>query len=531
MVLFIIVINKHTIMTYGIFNEQKYLDAGAKALEFIEEQMRTAGYGLPVSYLLPADDPSFENRIGAINDRCWIYDVGLALLAFATAGDYDRCRQIMNRLDFLQDKNDGTFDFSYDYNDGRLGEPYIRTGAIGWLVWGMCYYMLRSGNRSSSYMSMIRLAGNWLLSQQVKNDPGRNGLLQFGYGNYAGGGYTAAAINWCSTENQCSALQALQGLAVLTGDVRYRDAVDLVKEWLKPNVSVPDMSLYDSVNGRYKQGYDDPEWALDCTTWAGATAFNLLKNNAVAASCRNTANDTNNFLVLDKVIEQSTVPDNYNQTYSLPSGVFVDGFKPYKNIGGYSGYPDFVWTEGTLGYVYLCMLLDQNTEAKKYMDEVIKLQECNASGGRSVKGVVYASHTYGKLGFRVWESVVSSAWLYLLVNNAGVIFPGYPAADSQKRLTFTINRAFFEEWSSGNFLQGEKYTTNCVAISVETDDSLILPISTLYNPQKNFGSAVFEIPAGDDVSRIKLRITYNYRYHRWKIIGGTTSEETKEELC
>ncbi|MDR2887982.1 MAG: hypothetical protein LBV26_08290 [Bacteroidales bacterium] len=433
----------------------------------------------------------------------------------------------MNRLEFLQDKNDGTFDFSYDFSDGRLGEPLIRTGAIGWLVWGMCYYLLKSGNRSSAYLNMVSKAGSWILSQQVKNDTNRNGLLQFGYGRYVNGAYTDAPIDWCSTEHQCSALQALQGVYLLTGQHEYANAAQAVKNWLNPNSSP---NLYDNANNRYKQGYEDYEWALDCTTWAGATALNLLKNNTAAAACRNTANSISNFLVQNKIIEKSTGTNNYNQTYELNPGTSVDGFKPYKNSGGYIGTPEMVWTEGTLGYAYLCMLLGENAEAKKYVDEVIKLQNCNASGGRNIKGIIYASQTSIDLDFHVWESVVSSAWLYLLVKNPEAIFPGY-LVNSQKSLSFTINHAFFEKWNSGNFLQGEIYTTNYVAISIETDDSLITPLPTLYYPQKNFDCETFAIPVRENVSHVNLRITHNYRYHRWKTIGGTITEETKDVIC
>ena len=40
-------------------------------------------------------------------------------------------------------------------------------------------------------------------------------------------------------------------------------------------------------------------------------------------------------------------------------------------------------------------------------------------------GVIYVTETYASLPweFHVWESVVSSAWLYLIINNPDVLFP------------------------------------------------------------------------------------------------------------
>ena len=73
------------------------------------------------------------------------------------------------------------------------------------------------------------------------------------------------------------------------------------------------------------------------------------------------------------------------------------------------------------GYAALCLALGRYSEAKVYVDEMIKLQNCTNGTG----GVLYATATYAMLPweFHVWESVASSAWLYLVINNPGVLFP------------------------------------------------------------------------------------------------------------
>ena len=184
-------------------------------------------YGrLPASFLLPPDDPQYDKEgntaMGAfgymLNSRCWAYDVGLALLVFTVSGDYALCSEIMARMAHEQNL-DGSFNFSYDIYIGQLFEGYVRTGAIGWAVWGLCFYTLMSGDRSN--IGMILNAGDWLLSRQITNrDDRRFGLLTGGYGLYHAAGYTydPAEIAWCSTEHQCSVLQALHGLALATGE-------------------------------------------------------------------------------------------------------------------------------------------------------------------------------------------------------------------------------------------------------------------------------------------------------------------------
>jgi len=114
------------------------------------------------------------------------------------------------------------------------------------------------------------------------------------------------------------------------------------------------------------------------------------------------------------------VQEHYNTTYSS-TDTFC-GFKPYSDkTPDYEGAPDIIWTEGTLGYCLLAYILGNYEECKKYVDETIKLQNCQGSTG----GVIYVTETYGSLPweFHVWESVVSSSWLYLIINNPDVLFP------------------------------------------------------------------------------------------------------------
>ena len=194
---------------------------------------------LPASYLIPQDDPQYSkdgsNALGIhgymLNSRCWIYDAGLALLVFTHSGDHDICREMQSRLTTEQNA-DGSFNFSYDLYIGQLFDGYVRTGSIGWVVWGMCSYALETGDRE--FESMISKAGEWLLKQQVTDpDDERYGLLKGGYGTYDEHyNYTDETIEWCSVEHQCSALQALEGCALVLKNDKYKVAAELVRDQL-----------------------------------------------------------------------------------------------------------------------------------------------------------------------------------------------------------------------------------------------------------------------------------------------------------
>ena len=418
----------------NIFDSPTYSQASQRALNFIKTQMRMSptqpnGH-IPVSYLTPNI---------YITNRSYIYDIGLSLLVFTSANDYAYCQSIMNRLVGLQNTSagnrNGSFDFSYDFYTGKIpDEIEIKTGAVGWLVWGMCYFMLVSGNRTTSYMNMINNAGSWLLERQFPSNDSRFGLLK--------GGFKAdgTEILWCSTEHQCSCLQALQGLAELfpSRKTEFDAAANAVLQWINPEHSTPNNRLYrtDNISGtvyqRYRQGFDDNAWALDCATWAGATAFNLLPvtgitpNKAtIAEGCRTTARN------LYHVVRNNPIASGN-----------VEGFKPYLDPPGGPPFsniapaPNIVWTEGTLGYVLLCMLLGGTTneqEAIKFMNETIKLQ--NSTTG----GILYVTESFPDEPWEMnaWESVCSSAWLYLLIQNPGVLFPFFPIST----LRFDLNGA------------------------------------------------------------------------------------------
>ena len=226
--------------------------------------------------------------------------------------------------------------------------------------------------------------------------------------------YSDVEIEWCSTEHQCSTLQALEGLSLVLNDKKYKEAAELVRDQLF-------LKCYDESNGRFYQGINggkpDKAWALDCTTWAGSLIFSVVHTDT-AKKCFHTARDV--YLTENKQIIQSGDKEHYNMRYSSPE--LFAGFKPYSDkTPDYEGAPDIVWTEGTLGYAALALCVGEEEEAKKYVDECIVLQNCEGCTG----GVIYVTETYASLPweFHVWESVVSSAWLYLIINNPDVLFP------------------------------------------------------------------------------------------------------------
>ena len=92
---------------------------------------------------------------------------------------------------------------------------------------------------------------------------------------------------------------------------------------------------------------------------------------------------------------------------------FLDS-SPYSDkTADYKGAPDTVWTEGTLGYSTLAYVLGNMDEAKKYVDECIRLQNCDGSTG----GVIIqqppmecsrGSFMYGRVWYHPHGCILSS---------------------------------------------------------------------------------------------------------------------------
>lgn len=383
-------------------------------------------YRYPASYRIPQDDPQYDKDGNTanglygylLNSRCWLYDVGLALLAFAAAGDRERVEEILHRLKEDQ-REDGSWLFCYDQYIGRLFYDYVRTGSVGWALWGVCYALLTmdfdQGDRQD-WLAMADRAGKWLLGRQVtdQSDP-RYGLLLGGRGSYDRDyNWTDEEIQWCSIEHQCSCLQALEGCALLLHKDTYRQGAKLVRQRLMERA-------WDKSEGRFYQGMqtDGPDraWALDCTIWAGLASLSAVSRET-AQACLETALDT--YLVEGASIVQSGEFSRYNLTYS--SEETFSGFKPYSDrTEDYAGAPELVWTEGTLGFAALALALGRGDLARRYVDECIRIQQCRGSSG----GILYVTATFGELPweFHVWECTSSAAWLYLLLNAPEVLFP------------------------------------------------------------------------------------------------------------
>jgi hypothetical protein len=99
-----------------------------------------------------------------IDDRCWIYDEALAVIAFVALGQFEVSKKILDTLKAVQNP-DGSFDFSYQISTLTSTSGRRYTGSIAWIAMAVNFY--RSMTHDPSYNALLWKTLNWISTQQV----------------------------------------------------------------------------------------------------------------------------------------------------------------------------------------------------------------------------------------------------------------------------------------------------------------------------------------------------------------------------
>ena len=374
--------------------------------EILSTSERSGTPGLLRSFTIPLDDPARGTGGQALQDRSWIYDDAVGVLALTAAGQLTRAEAVLGALAPLQ-QADGSLRFSYDVPTGEPVGGYTRTGASAWVGTAALAYELRSG--STAYRAFAtRLADN-LLTLQVTtangfatSDP-RYGSLLGGVGYYdANGQFVPTPVQWASTEHNIDAYFFLRDLGYATGEPRFASAAQLVKTSLLTH-------HWNSAQGRFDQGVGDTAEALDLGSWGGLFLLAVGED----AKATQSATWMERFRLTGAQIVRSTNPDSYNTTYASPGP--IAGYKPYG--AGYADPPATVWAEGTWGAVLFKMRRGQDVTTD--LQSLQRLQAADPEGG-------FVQATAGRSAspyeFHVWPAVAGTGWAALVAHDANLLW-------------------------------------------------------------------------------------------------------------
>ncbi len=354
-------------------------------------------YGTP-------DQQAYLGRWG----RAFLYDQAVGAIAWLMSGEIERARRLLDYLSSYQNLNvpvsgaaDGSFGFSFntvgcpvyapDNRDSFYDLDYLRSGAISWAGYAFVMYQRMTGD--ARYLVTARRTADYLLTQQVTDpsDP-RFGLLRGGHGNYntTDWSFTPGQIEWISTEHNVDAFFFLRDLGAWTGDTRYSQAAQQIRDGLLSQ-------LWQEEKGRFERGLDpsgqpDGVDALDAASWG---AMFLLA-------------------IGEKEKAQRSLDFATNTYFNSADGLW--GYKPYAGIADDFDWDniDVVWSEGSLGvaiaYLKFGDSANQN-QARNIIAEMAKLQNRDPGGG-----LLYAVHTGDELtDFPRAPSVGGTGWFVMVL--------------------------------------------------------------------------------------------------------------------
>ncbi|WP_211269584.1 hypothetical protein [Paenibacillus glacialis] len=329
------------------------------------------------SFYVPLDDQI--NTTAGIGNRSWIYDDALGVISYGLAGDKPRASTILGTLANLQNA-DGSLYFSYNIVTGEMDDKK-RSGAIAWVGYAATQYEKKFND--TTYRTFAVRIADYLLTLQDATT-----------GSVKGG----PDVPWFSTEHNVDSYFFLRDLGKLTGDVKYVNAADLVKNALL-------QSHWNVTQQRFNQGVNDTVGALDANSW-GSIFLEAIGRHDLAVSA--TAY-VNNFKVNNASMALNTDPNAYNNTYQTTK--LVSGYKPYLvDNGDFVNAPNIVWTEGTWGVINL--FLRQGTNAQSLIQSMYDLQDADVAGG-----LVYTNTGAASYDFHVWPSVAATAWQYITLTS------------------------------------------------------------------------------------------------------------------
>ncbi len=163
------------------------------------------------------------------DDEAWIYDQALAIIALTKAGELDRARMILDKMEFLQLDNDGCWYEGYQAEDATAINQQCITGPIAWVVIGINFYERQTGD--SSYAAMAGDALGCLDTMRNENEADEwYGSLKFS---------TAAPDTLISTEHNVDAYSAYYWRGILDSDNSYIAKANLVLDYLRTEMWAP----------------------------------------------------------------------------------------------------------------------------------------------------------------------------------------------------------------------------------------------------------------------------------------------------
>jgi hypothetical protein len=380
---------------------------------------------LLLSYRVPPNDPVYRYVYG----RSAVYDDALGAIAFTMEGRYREAELLLSALSRLVGQ-DGQLWFGYNTQNDWPSESdhegaIVRTGATAWVGYALTFYLEVRGRENTAFATQDPLGRQFLASAQAiaqfilarqvsgAGDP-RSGLVTGGTASSvvslpAGGAvpqevYSAAPIQWVSTEHNIDSWYFLRDLGRVTADARYAAAAERIRLGLK--------RLWSDGYGQFIQGIHedltpDDVLPLDGASWG---ALFLLSQGMDVQAARSLD-------VMEKRFGVQT-PDARGYRPYDQEPVYADaGVNRYYFPAGrlWADLP-IIWGEGSLGVAAANIRAGRLSEGRAVMEGLSALA---VDGGLRYASLAVAYQ------FADYPSVASTAWFII----AAEMLRGAPAGE------------------------------------------------------------------------------------------------------
>jgi hypothetical protein len=336
------------------------------------------------SFDIPRDDPAYARLLNV----SFTYDSALAATAFATLKDRAQAEQLLDQLKALQ-RTDGSIEYAFDTLTGA-SDPHFWAGTIAWTGYAAEAY--RSAFKNSRYGSVSDGVKDWLIAQQLPN-----GLIK--------GGPT---VSWASALHNFVAWNFFTAYAANNSGSKRNEALAAASKI--QNGIDNHLTVNDSSGLRFKQGLDDPIYALDAQALG---IMHLLARGRTNEAGRVADYMNANFAISGQSIAKSADPLAFNGTYEA-AGPFT-GYRPY---AGVADVPDVLWMEGTLEARMALAMLRRSTAT---LDGSIS--RWRAVTGTSVAPLMANRTLTSRFNeYHVWPVSATASWT-LLGSSAGARSP------------------------------------------------------------------------------------------------------------
>jgi hypothetical protein len=288
-------------------------------------------------------------------NRAYLYDQGLAIIAFTEANEISRAKMVLDKIAQLQDAGGGWYE-CFNANDPVAVTPGFQqynTGPISWMVIAINFYEVKTGDPNYSVMARNALSQLETLILEDANDEACGAV------KYCAGP-DCVIPNAISSEHNHDAFSAFYWRGILDSNDLFLQRAGGILDYLRGEMWAPSLSsnsIHD-VN-IFWRGFADFEYCTDNQSWG------ILSLGPLGPDSEEFHKSTE-WLLFSQWGNTRNIQD-FNDSVQN-----VDGFKSCTNQ-----LEPYIWLEGTEGVAAAFYKICENSLGDYYHSQTSRVVSAN----------------------------------------------------------------------------------------------------------------------------------------------------------